>query len=51
MLSEMIGIIKDIKDPIGGEIEDYQATADELELILSDGLDIILQTAFLNKSK
>jgi protein-tyrosine-phosphatase len=50
MLSEMIGIIKDIKDPIGGEIEDYQATADELELILSDGLDIILQTAFLNKS-
>ena len=49
MLSEMVGIIKDIDDPIGGEIEDYQATADELRLILSDGLERILHTALLNQ--
>ena len=49
MLSEMVGIIKDIGDPISGEIEDYQATADELELILSEGLDRILRTALINQ--
>jgi protein arginine phosphatase len=49
MLSEMVGIIKDIGDPISGEIEDYQATADELDLMLSDGLDKILHTAILNQ--
>lgn len=49
MLSEMVGIIKDIADPISGEIEDYQATADELELFLSDGFERILNTAIVNQ--
>lgn len=49
MLSEMVGIIKDIEDPISGEMEDYLATAVELEQILSGGLDRILRTALLNQ--
>jgi protein arginine phosphatase len=49
MLSEMVGIEKDVGDPITGEMEDYQATAGELELILSNGLDRILHLALINQ--
>jgi protein-tyrosine-phosphatase len=45
LISEMVGIIKDIEDPIGGEMEDYQATANELMQFLSDGLNRISHTA------
>lgn len=45
MLSEMVGVMEDIADPIGGELADYQATANELEHYLSDGLDRIIQLA------
>jgi len=43
MISEMIGRVQDIPDPIGGELVDYQETARVLERILSDGLDRIFQ--------
>lgn len=45
MISEMIGKVEDIPDPIGGELTDYQETARVLERILSDGLDRIYQLA------
>lgn len=47
MISEMIGRIEDIRDPIGGEMADYQETAQALERILSDGLDRIYQLAVM----
>jgi protein-tyrosine-phosphatase len=46
MISEMIGETADIKDPIGGELTDYQDTAFLLEKILTDGLDRIVNLAF-----
>jgi protein-tyrosine-phosphatase len=48
MISEMIGRIEDIPDPIGGELVDYQETARVLERILSDGLDRIYQLAVMH---
>ena len=45
MLSEMAGLVQDIPDPIGGDLEDYQATTDMLTRMLSDGLDRIIQQA------
>lgn len=49
MLSEMIGMLEDVRDPIGGELVDYQDTAQMLERILSDGLDRIYQLAVLHQ--
>jgi len=43
MISELVGQREDISDPIGGELEDYDETANRLENLLSDGLDRILQ--------
>lgn len=45
MLSEMIGVIEDIKDPIGGTLEDYEETARMLEQVISEGLDRIIELA------
>jgi protein-tyrosine-phosphatase len=50
MLSEMIGIMMDIPDPIGGEMIDYEETAHRLEHIMLDGLDRIYQQALLNQN-
>lgn len=44
-LSEMVGDEFDIHDPIGGPLVDFQATADELEQILSEGYARIIQLA------
>jgi protein-tyrosine phosphatase len=43
LLSEMVGDVADISDPMGGELFDYQQTAFLLERILTDGLDRILE--------
>jgi protein-tyrosine-phosphatase len=48
MVSEMIGRIENIPDPIGGELVDYQETARVLEHFLSEGLDRIYQLAVLH---
>jgi protein-tyrosine phosphatase len=45
MLSEMVGRVEDIPDPIGGELADYQATANLMRSYLSEGLGKIYQTA------
>ena len=45
MLSEMVDVEENIDDPVGGELEDYQETADRLERILSQGLERIVQLA------
>ncbi|HSB65076.1 MAG TPA: hypothetical protein VLD65_00775 [Anaerolineales bacterium] len=45
MLSEMVGKLEDIPDPIGGEYEYYQATARLMERFLSGGLEKMIQLA------
>ena len=45
LLSEMIGAIFTITDPVGGEIEGYRTTAREIEQILTDGLEKIVNLA------
>ncbi len=45
MLSEMVGPLQDVPDPIGGELSDYQTTARLLERYLSGGLERIYQLA------
>ncbi len=48
MLSEMVGRIEDVPDPIMGELADYQASAKMMERFLSGGLDKIFQLANQN---
>lgn len=38
MMSEIVGVNYDIKDPIGGSLEDFIHTADELNRLLRAGL-------------
>ena len=45
LLSEMIGLLYTIMDPVGGEIEEYRATAQEIEHIMTDGLEKITSLA------
>jgi protein-tyrosine-phosphatase len=49
LLSEMVGENSDIQDPIGGELVDYQETAQLLERILTQGLDRICTLALINQ--
>ena len=51
LLSEMVGEMIDIPDPIGGELSDYQEIAYLLERILSDGLDNIYQLALMHQQE
>jgi protein-tyrosine-phosphatase len=46
LLSEMVGDIADIPDPIGGELYEYQQTAFLLQRLLSDGFERIYQLAY-----
>ncbi len=50
MLSEMVGRIEDVPDPIGGELADYRATARLLERYLAKGLDRIVELASTQKT-
>ncbi len=45
MLSEMVGTIRDIPDPVGGELEDYQETVKLLQSLLEGGLERIVELA------
>jgi protein-tyrosine-phosphatase len=49
MLSEMVGLIMDVSDPIGGRVDDYEGTAHLIERLLSDGLERIFQLASFNQ--
>lgn len=50
-ISEMVGDMFDIPDPIGGELSDYEQIAYLLEHILTDGVDKIYQTALIHQQK
>jgi len=50
MLSEMVGLMMDVPDPIGRQQADYEETAHLLERLLSDGLERIYQLALMNQS-
>lgn len=45
LLSEVIGQVYDVKDPIGMSLKDFQTTHDELEQTLKSGLSKIRQLA------
>jgi len=45
MLSEMLGLKYDIKDPIGGPLYEFEETAKEIERILSGGFEKITRLA------
>lgn len=45
LLTEMIGISSDIRDPYGGPVADYLETAQELDSLIEDGLDRIIRLA------
>jgi protein-tyrosine-phosphatase len=45
LLSEMVGLVESIADPIGGSLVDYQDTARLIQKILVMGLDRINQLA------
>ena len=49
MISEMVGLVMDIPDPIGCQLEDYEETAHMLEHMLTDGLEWIYQKAIVNQ--
>jgi protein-tyrosine-phosphatase len=51
LLSEMTGKQFDIHDPIGGSIDDYEATATELERLLIQGFENITKIAQDNFSE
>jgi len=45
LLTEMIGQIYDIQDPIGGSMADFRDTFDEVQFILKNGFDRIQELA------
>ncbi len=51
MLSEMVGRIEDVPDPIMGEMVDYQAAAKMMERFISAGMDKIVQLASRNSQE
>lgn len=50
MLSEMVGRVEDVEDPIGGRLEDYEHTAKTIEAYLEDGYSTILRLAINQKA-
>ena len=49
MLSEMVGEIIDIPDPIGGELFEYKEVAELLQKIITDGFERIYQLAVIHQ--
>src|SRR4030042_1951112 len=49
MLSEMIGLMMDIPDPVRDQLVDYEETVRLLERILTDGIERIYQIAMMNR--
>ncbi len=45
LLSEMVGLNRDVEDPIGGPLIEFQATASEIDNYLTRGLDRICELA------
>jgi protein-tyrosine-phosphatase len=51
MLSEMVGEVADIPDPIGGELFEYQEVAQLLQHIITDGYEQIYQLAKVHQQE
>lgn len=51
LLSEMVGKTRDVRDPIGGTIEDFQEMIDEIQAILEGGFEKILTLARDNHAR
>lgn len=45
MLTELVGVQQDIDDPIGRSKEEYRATADEVDRLLTEGFDELRRLA------
>ncbi|MGH2620948.1 MAG: low molecular weight protein arginine phosphatase [Anaerolineales bacterium] len=45
LLSEMVGLSSEVWDPVGGEIENYRAMADQIDGILRTGFDRLRELA------
>jgi protein-tyrosine phosphatase len=45
LLSEMVGEDHDIRDPVGGSMEDFRETVEELDRILTEGFEKITELA------
>ena len=41
LLSEMVGVLEDIDDPVNDPIQTYQESAEKLENLLNEGFDLI----------
>lgn len=48
LMTEMAGFRSDVKDPIAGTQDDFRATLQELDRILTKGMDVILELAVKN---
>lgn len=49
LLWEMVGKKKDVHDPYGGRLVDYADTADEIDRILTEGMERIKELAYKNE--
>ncbi len=49
MLSEMVGTVEDIKDPMGKGLPYFEETARKLEQVLTDGFDRICELALTHQ--
>jgi len=45
LIYEMVGQVRNVIDPIGGTTKDYEDTAHELDMILTQGLEKIIRLA------
>lgn len=49
LLYEMIGYKRDVHDPFGGRLVDYADTAEEINQILTEGMERIKELAYKNE--
>ena len=45
LLSEMVGLVQDVEDPIGGPVDEFRIAADEIDRYLIQGFDRICALA------
>lgn len=45
LLSEMIGVEADVQDPVGGTLDDFRDTIQDIQELLDQGFDRIIQLA------
>jgi hypothetical protein len=45
LLSEMVGLVQDVEDPIGGPLDEFRIAADEIDRYLTRGFEKICELA------